>query len=93
MVSYEIFQKNFSRGVFQKRRNCTRPSESCRILFIFEKLTRANFPKLHSKPYYYLFLKLTGENSFEIDEVYAEKIKVKVFVNQQNSISPYTDID
>ena len=30
--------------------------------------------------------KLTGEKSFEIDEVYAEKIKVKVFVNQQNSV-------
>ena len=27
----------------------------------------------------------TGEKSLEIDEVYAEKIKVKVYVNQQNS--------
>ena len=31
--------------------------------------------------------KLTGEKSLEIDEVYAEKIKGKVFVNQQNSVS------
>ena len=28
----------------------------------------------------------TGEKSLEIDEVYAEKIKVKVYVNQQNSV-------
>ena len=31
--------------------------------------------------------KLTGEKSLEIDEVYAEKIKVKVYVDQQNSVS------
>ena len=31
--------------------------------------------------------KLTGEKSLEIEEVYAEKIRVKVFVNQQNSVS------
>ena len=37
--------------------------------------------------------KLTGEKSLEIDELYAEKIKVKVFVNQQNSVSYYTGID
>ena len=35
----------------------------------------------------------TGEKSLEIDEVYAKKIKVKVYVNQQNSVSEYTDID
>ena len=35
----------------------------------------------------------TGEKSLEIDEVYAEKIKVKVYVNQQNSVSYYTDAD
>ena len=35
----------------------------------------------------------TGEKSLEIDEVYAEKIQVKVYVNQQNSVSKYTDID
>ena len=29
----------------------------------------------------------TGEKSLETDEVYAEKIKVKVYVNQQNSVS------
>ena len=29
----------------------------------------------------------TGEKSLEIDEVYAEKIKVTVYVNQQNSVS------
>ena len=29
----------------------------------------------------------TGEKSLEIDGVYAEKIKVKVYVNQQNSVS------
>ena len=29
----------------------------------------------------------TGEKSLEIDEVYAEKIKVKVYANQQNSVS------
>ena len=29
----------------------------------------------------------TGEKSLGIDEVYAEKIKVKVYVNQQNSVS------
>ena len=29
----------------------------------------------------------TGEKSLEKDEVYAEKIKVKVYVNQQNSVS------
>ena len=29
----------------------------------------------------------TGEKSLEIDEVYAKKIKVKVYVNQQNSVS------
>ena len=29
----------------------------------------------------------TGEKSLEIDEVYAEKIKTKVYVNQQNSVS------
>ena len=29
----------------------------------------------------------TGKKSLEIDEVYAEKIKVKVYVNQQNSVS------
>ena len=29
----------------------------------------------------------TGEKSLEIAEVYAEKIKVKVYVNQQNSVS------
>ena len=28
-----------------------------------------------------------GRKSQEIDEVYAEKIKVKVLVNQQNSVS------
>ena len=27
----------------------------------------------------------TGEKSLEIDEVYAEKIKVKVYANRQNS--------
>ena len=31
--------------------------------------------------------KLTGEKGLEIDEVCAEKIKVKIFVNQQNSVS------
>ena len=31
--------------------------------------------------------KPTGEKSLEIDEVYGEKIKVKVHVNQQNSVS------
>ena len=31
--------------------------------------------------------KLTGEKSLEIDEVYAEKIKVNVYVNQQNSVT------
>ena len=36
---------------------------------------------------------LTGEKSLEIDEVYAEKIKFKVYANQQNSVSQYTDID
>ena len=30
--------------------------------------------------------KLTGEKSLEIHEVYAEKVVVDVFVNQQNSI-------
>ena len=35
---------------------------------------------------------VTGKKSFEIDEIYAEKIKVKVYANQQNSVS-YTDID
>ena len=34
-----------------------------------------------------LMYKLTGEKSLEIDEVYAEKIKVEVFVNHQNSVS------
>ena len=29
---------------------------------------------------------LNGEKSLEIDEVYAEKIKIKIFVNQQNSV-------
>ena len=29
----------------------------------------------------------TGEKSLEIGEVYAKKIKVKVYVNQQNSVS------
>ena len=29
--------------------------------------------------------KPTGEKSLEIDEVYAEKIKVKVYVNQQKN--------
>ena len=29
----------------------------------------------------------TGGKSLEIDEVHAEKIKVKVYVNQQNSVS------
>ena len=29
----------------------------------------------------------TGEKCLEIDEVYAEKMKVKVYVNQQNSVS------
>ena len=29
----------------------------------------------------------TGEKSLKIDEVYTEKIKVKVYVNQQNSVS------
>ena len=29
----------------------------------------------------------TGEKSLEIDKVYTEKIKVKVFVNQQNFVS------
>ena len=29
----------------------------------------------------------TGGKSLEIDEVYADKIKVKVYVNQQNSVS------
>ena len=29
----------------------------------------------------------TGEKSLEKDEVYTEKIKVKVYVNQQNSVS------
>ena len=30
--------------------------------------------------------KLTGAKSLEIDEVYAKKIEVKVYVNQQNSV-------
>ena len=30
---------------------------------------------------------LTGEKSLETDEVYAETIKVKVYVNEQNSVS------
>ena len=30
---------------------------------------------------------MTCEKSLEIDKVYAEKIKVKVYVNQQNSVS------
>ena len=30
---------------------------------------------------------VNGLKSLEIDEVYAEKIKVKVYVNQQNSVS------
>ena len=34
-----------------------------------------------------------GEKSLEIDEVYAEKITVKVYANQQNSVSWSTDID
>ena len=29
----------------------------------------------------------TSEKSLEIDEVYAEKIEVKVYANQQNSVS------
>ena len=29
----------------------------------------------------------TGEKNLVIDEVYAKKIKVKVYVNQQNSVS------
>ena len=29
----------------------------------------------------------TGEKSLEIEEVYAEKIKVKVYANRQNSVS------
>ena len=29
----------------------------------------------------------SGEKSLEIDQVYAEKIKVKVYVNQQISVS------
>ena len=29
----------------------------------------------------------TGKKSLEINKVYAEKIKVKVYVNQQNSVS------
>ena len=40
------------------------------------------------------FKKLTGEKSLDIDKVYAQKIKVKVYANQQNSVlSQYTDID
>ena len=35
---------------------------------------------------------LTGEKSLEIDKVYAEKIKVKVYANQQNSVSWHTDM-
>ena len=31
----------------------------------------------------------TGKKSLEIDEVYAEKIKVRVYVNQQNSVSQF----
>ena len=31
----------------------------------------------------------TGEKSLEIDGVYAEKIKVRVYVNQQNSVSQF----
>ena len=42
----------------------------------------------HSSSY-----KLTGEKGLEIDEVYAEKIKVKAFVNQKNSVLWYTDIN
>ena len=30
---------------------------------------------------------VTAEKSLEIDKVYAEKIKVKVYANQQNSVS------
>ena len=30
---------------------------------------------------------LTGKRILEIDEVYREKIKVTVYVNQQNSVS------
>ena len=30
---------------------------------------------------------MTCEKSLELDKVYAEKIKVKVYVNQQNSVS------
>ena len=37
--------------------------------------------------------KLTGEKSLEFDKVYAEKIRVKVSVNQQNSVSQYIEND
>ena len=37
--------------------------------------------------------KMTDEKGLDMGEVYAEKIKFKVFVNQQNSISQYKDID
>ena len=36
---------------------------------------------------YTVYYLTSGEKSLEIDETYAEKIKVKVFVNQQNSVS------
>ena len=48
--------------------------------------TRARMLYISQKTHH-LIIKLTGEKSLEIDEVYAEKIKVKVFVNQQNSVS------
>ena len=41
----------------------------------------------------FILYKLTGEKSLEVDEVYAKKIKVKPFVNQQNSRSQYINID
>ena len=40
------------------------------------------YPIQHGREYCIYYFKLTGEKCLEIDKVYAEKIKVKVFANQ-----------
>ena len=53
---WKISLENMHSSIFQKRSNCTRPSDSRAILNVFEKFTRACFPQIALETiYYYLY--------------------------------------
>ena len=54
-------------------------------LISYRGMIRSDLKRIIS--YYMYNLQHERQKSLEIDEVYAEKIKVKVYANQQNSVS------